>query len=199
MAKSEEPVIIKKYANRRLYNTGTSTYVTLEDLAAMVKAGEDFVVYDAKTNEDITRSVLTQIIFEQENKEGGQNLLPINFLRQLIRFYGDSMQMLVPRYLEVSLDSLTREQSKFREQISQAFGMGGFGAMEDQVRRNMEMFERTFAMFAPFARQGGQSAPDADKEKEGKPSGGSGDDINELKRQMEEMQKRLDRLGDKGE
>jgi polyhydroxyalkanoate synthesis repressor PhaR len=199
MAKSDEPVIIKKYANRRLYNTGTSTYVTLEDLAAMVKAGEDFVVYDAKTNEDITRSVLTQIIFEQENKEGGQNLLPINFLRQLIRFYGDSMQMLVPRYLEVSLDSLTREQSKFREQISQAFGMGGFGAMEDQVRRNMEMFERTFAMFAPFARQGGQggtSAPDADKEK---PSSGSGDDINELKRQMEEMQKRLDRLGDKGE
>lgn len=201
MAKSDEPVIIKKYANRRLYNTGTSTYVTLEDLASMVKAGEDFVVYDAKTNEDITRSVLTQIIFEQENKEGGQNLLPINFLRQLIRFYGDSMQMLVPRYLEVSLDSLTREQSKFREQISQAFGMGGFGAMEDQVRRNMEMFERTFAMFAPFARQGGLNqsgagVPDADKEK---PSSGSGDDINELKRQMEEMQKRLDRLGDKGE
>ena len=158
---------------------------------------EDFVVYDAKTNEDITRSVLTQIIFEQENKEGGQNLLPINFLRQLIRFYGDSMQMLVPRYLEVSIDSLTKEQSKFREQISQAFGMGGFGAMEDQVRRNMEMFERTFAMFAPFARQGGQTSPSApDADKEPKPSGG-GDDINELKRQMEEMQKRLDRLGDK--
>ena len=98
MAKSEEPVVIKKYANRRLYNTGTSTYVTLEDLAGMVKNGEDFIVYDAKTGEDITRSVLTQIIFEQENK-GGQNLLPITFLRQLIRFYGDSMQMLVPRYL----------------------------------------------------------------------------------------------------
>ena len=159
MAKSDEPITIKKYANRRLYNTGTSTYVTLEDLATMVKAGEDFVVYDAKTNEDITRSVLTQIIFEQENKEGAQNLLPINFLRQLIRFYGDSMQMLVPRYLEVSIDSLTREQEKFREQISQAFGMGGFGAIEEQVRRNMEMFERTFAMFAPFARQGAQSAP----------------------------------------
>ena len=103
-AKSDEPVTIKKYANRRLYNTGTSTYVTLEDLATMVKNGEDFVVFDAKTGEDITRSVLTQIIFEQENKEGGQNLLPINFLRQLIRFYGDSMQMLVPRYLEVSLE-----------------------------------------------------------------------------------------------
>jgi polyhydroxyalkanoate synthesis repressor PhaR len=202
MAKSEEPITIKKYANRRLYNTGTSTYVTLEDLAAMVKSGDDFVVYDAKTNEDITRSVLTQIIFEQENKEGGQNLLPINFLRQLIRFYGDSMQMLVPRYLEVSLDSLTREQAKFREQISQAFGMGGFGGIEDQVRRNMEMFERTFAMFAPFARQGGQSSPGApEPEKDTKPAGNvggtGGGDINDLKRQMEEIQRRLDRLGDK--
>ena len=149
---AEEPVIIKKYANRRLYNTGTSTYVTLEDLASMVKIGEDFIVYDAKTGEDITRSVLTQIIFEQENKEG-QNLLPIAFLRQLIRFYGDSMQMLVPRYLEVSIESLTREQEKFRQQMAQAFGVGGFGALEDQVRRNMEMFERAFAMFAPFARR----------------------------------------------
>src|SRR5882762_10648906 len=147
MAKSDEPVIIKKYANRRLYNTGTSTYVTLEDLAGMVKNGEDFVVFDAKTNEDITRSVLTQIIFEQENKEGGQNLLPIAFLRQLIRFYGDSMQMLVPRYLEVSIESLTREQEKFRNQMAQAFGVGAFTSLEEQVRRNMEMFERTFAMF----------------------------------------------------
>jgi polyhydroxyalkanoate synthesis repressor PhaR len=195
MAKSEEPITIKKYANRRLYNTGTSSYVTLEDLAAMVKSGEDFVVYDAKTGEDITRAVLTQIIFEQENKEGSQNLLPINFLRQLIRFYGDSMQMLVPRYLEVSLDSLTREQSKFREQISQAFGMGGFGAIEEQVRRNMEMFERTFSMFAPpFARPGGASSPEPDKTTPKSP-----DDIDDLKRQMEEMQKRLDRLSDKGQ
>ena len=200
MAKSEEPITIKKYANRRLYNTGTSTYVTLEDLATMVKAGEDFVVFDAKTNEDITRSVLTQIIFEQENKEGGQNLLPINFLRKLIRFYGDSMQMMVPRYLEVSIDSLTREQTKFREQISQAFGMGGFGAIEEQVRRNMEMFERTFSMFAPFARQGRLARPagadDAAKPVAGapKPAGG---DIDDLKRQMDEMQKRLDRIGDK--
>ncbi len=152
MAKSEEPVVIKKYANRRLYNTGTSTYVTLEDLAGMVKTGEDFIVYDAKTGEDITRSVLTQIIFEQENK-GGQNLLPITFLRQLIRFYGDSMQMLVPRYLEVSIESLTREQEKFRQQMSHAFGAGPFAPLEDQVRRNMEMFERAFAMFMPFARR----------------------------------------------
>src|SRR5436853_7106844 len=152
MTKSDEPVIIKKYANRRLYNTGTSTYVTLEDLASMVKKGTDFTVFDAKTGEDITRSVLAQIIFEQENKEG-QNLLPIAFLRQLIRFYGDSMQMLVPRYLEVSIDSLTREQEKFREQMAQAFGVSTFGPLEDQVRRNMEMFERAFAMFTPFARR----------------------------------------------
>jgi len=194
MAKTDGPITIKKYANRRLYNTGTSTYVTLEDLATMVKAGEDFVVYDAKSNEDITRSVLTQIIFEQENKEGGQNLLPINFLRQLIRFYGDSMQMMVPRYLEVSIDSLTREQQKFRDQMSQAFGMGGFGAIEDQVRRNMEMFERTFSMFAPFARQGAQGTTES--ESEAKPSAGTGTGIDDLKKQIEEMQKRIDRLGD---
>ena len=153
MAKSEEPITIKKYANRRLYNTGTSTYVTLEDLAVMVKKGEDFVVYDAKTGEDITRSVLAQIIFEQENKEG-QSLLPIAFLRQLIRFYGDSMQTLVPRFLEISMSSLTREQEKMREQVAQAFGASGFGTLEDQVRRNMEMFERAFTMFAPFRPHG---------------------------------------------
>src|SRR5258708_25596051 len=126
-AKSEGPVKIKKYANRRLYNTGTSTYVTLEDLATMVKNGEDFAVFDAKTSEDITRSVLTQIIVEQENKEGAQNLLPINFLRQLIRFYGDSIQKFVPSYLEVSLESFTREQEKFRQQVGQAFGAPPLG------------------------------------------------------------------------
>jgi polyhydroxyalkanoate synthesis repressor PhaR len=193
MANSSEPVTIKKYANRRLYNTGTSSYVTLEDLASMVKAGEDFVVYDAKTGEDITRSVLAQIIFEQENKEG-QNLLPINFLRQLIRFYGDSMQMLVPRYLEASIESLTREQEKFRQQLTQAFGATAFGPLEDQVRRNMEMFQRAFAMFTPFAKREAQGNNDTPP----RPAGGSGtDEIDDLKRQMEEMQKRLDRLGNK--
>jgi polyhydroxyalkanoate synthesis repressor PhaR len=190
MAEEKEPVTIKKYANRRLYNTGTSTYVTLEDLATMVKDGEDFIVYDAKTGEDITRSVLAQIIFEQENKEG-QSLLPITFLRQLIRFYGDSMQMLVPRFLEQSMQSLTSQQGKFREQMAQAFGGVGFGPLEDQVRRNMEMFEKTFAMFAPFAR--GQSKPSDDKPESG---GGSGE-MDELKRQLDEMQKRLDKIGGK--
>ncbi len=189
MAKPEEPIVIKKYANRRLYNTGTSTYVTLEDLACMVKNGEDFVVYDAKSGEDITRSVLTQIIFEQENK-AGQNLLPITFLRQLIRFYGDSMQMLVPRYLEVSIESLTREQEKFRQHLTQAFGVGPFAPLEDQVRRNMEMFERAITMFAPFARRESQTA---DAEKPASPSGG---EIDDLKRQLDDVQKRLDRLSE---
>jgi polyhydroxyalkanoate synthesis repressor PhaR len=188
MAKSDEPIKIKKYANRRLYNTGTSTYVTLEDLAVMVKAGEDFVVEDAKTGEDITRSVLAQIIFEQENKEG-QNLLPIKFLRQLIRFYGDSIQTMVPRYLEVSMESLTREQEKFRQHLTQAFGATPFGPIEEQVRRNMEMFERAFAMFTPFAKREAQSTA-TDKP----PRAG---DIDDLKRQLDDLQKRFERLSDK--
>jgi polyhydroxyalkanoate synthesis repressor PhaR len=192
--KAPEPVLIKKYANRRLYNTGTSAYVTLEDLAAMVKNGEEFIVHDAKTDVDITRSVLAQIIFEQENKEG-QNLLPIAVLRQLIRFYGDSMQMLVPRYLEVSIESLTREQEKFRQQMAQAFGVGAFSSLEDQVRRNMEMFERAFAMFAPFARRENQDSGTGESEKPLSKSG----DIDDLKRQLEEMQKKVDRLTDKGD
>src|SRR5207247_361582 len=175
-----------------LCNTGTGTNGTPEELAAIVKAGEDFIVHDAKTGEDITRQVLAQIIFEQENKEG-QSLLPINFLRQLIRFYGDSMQMLVPRYLEISLESLTREQEKFRQHIAQAFGGSPFGALEDQARRNMEMFERTFAMFSPFARREGQ-ASETDKTPR---SGGGKEEIDDLKRQMEEMQQRLNRLGEK--
>jgi len=195
MAEDKEPVTIKKYANRRLYNTGTSTYVTLEDLATMVKDGEDFVVYDAKSGDDITRSVLAQIIFEQENKEG-QSLLPITFLRQLIRFYGDSMQMLVPRYLEQSMQSLTSQQDKFRDQMAQAFGNAGFGPMEEQVRRNMEMFEKTFAMFSPFARpqQGKPASATPDKPA----SSGGGSDMDDLKRQLDEMQKRIDRMSGGG-
>ncbi len=195
MVKSEQPVVIKKYANRRLYNTGTSTYVTLEDLAAMVKGGEDFVVYDAKTSEEITRSVLTQIIFEQENKEG-QNLLPIAFLRQLIRFYGDSMQMLVPRYLEVSIDTLTREQEKFRQQMAQAFGVVSLGPLDEHVRRNMEMFESAFAMFRPFPLRDEKAG-----EGEGLPRSENAPrsvgEMDELKRKLDDMQKRIDRLTDK--
>ncbi|WP_407157070.1 polyhydroxyalkanoate synthesis repressor PhaR [Bradyrhizobium sp. STM 3557] len=185
MAKSDQPTTIKKYANRRLYNTGTSTYVTLEDLAAMVKNGEDFLVYDAKTGDDITRSVLAQIIFEQENK-AGQNLLPTTFLRQLIRFYGDSMQMVVPKYLEQSIDTLTREQEKFRKQIADTFSGTPFAPLEEQVRRNMELFQQTFSMFKPFAPTRGA------EEKTPEPAGS--DNIDDLRRQMKEMQDRLDRM-----
>ena len=149
MATDKQPTVIKKYANRRLYHTGTSTYVTLEDLAGMVRKGEDFVVYDAKSGEEITRSVLAQIIFEQENKEG-PNLLPVTVLRQLIRFYGDSMQALVPSYLEFSMDNLSQEQQKLREQMAQAFGPGAFQAMEEQVRKNMGFFTEAMRMFSPF-------------------------------------------------
>lgn len=199
MAKSEEPITIKKYANRRLYNTGTSTYVTLEDLATMVKNGEDFLVYDAKTGDDITRQVLAQIIFEQENK-AGQNLLPTTFLRQLIRFYGDSMQMLVPRFLEQSIDTLTREQEKFRTQMTQAFGgMGAFGPLEEQVRRNMELFERTFSMFKPFTAPRRAETPPAEKPVDD--SARSSDEMETLRRQMKEMQEKLERMSketDKG-
>lgn len=190
MGKNEEATVIKKYANRRLYNTGTSTYVTLEDLAGMVKAGEDFVVFDAKSGEDITHSVLTQIIFEQEGK--GQNLLPIAFLRQLIRFYGDSLQSLVPSYLEHSMGQLTREQEKFRSQLSLAFGgAASFEAMDEQIRRNAEMFERAVRMFMPFGGSPAETEPPA-RPDAGK--AGRADDLEALKKQLEAMQKRLDQL-----
>ena len=188
MAKSDQPTTIKKYANRRLYNTGTSTYVTLEDLAAMVKEGEDFLVYDAKTGDDITRSVLAQIIFEQENK-AGQNLLPTTFLRQLIRFYGDSMQMVVPKYLEQSIDTLTREQEKFRKQLASTLSGTPFAPLEEQVRRNMELFQQTFSMFKPFGARAGTG-----DDKNPEPASGDDDNIDDLRRQMKEMQDRLDRL-----
>ena len=162
MAKSEEPITIKKYANRRLYNTGTSTYVTLEDLAGMVKQGDDFVVYDAKTGEDITRSVLAQIIFEQENKEG-QNLLPINFLRQLIRFYGDCMQMLVPRYLEVSLEFADARAGEIppadgaglRRQRFRPAGRAGAPEHGD-VRKGVRDVRAVCAAWRPGPRPGGE-------------------------------------------
>src|SRR5438270_4021816 len=190
MAKSDQPTTIKKYANRRLYNTGTSTYVTLEDLAAMVKEGEDFLVYDAKTGDDITRSVLAQIIFEQENK-AGQNLLPTTFLRQLIRFYGDSMQMVVPKYLEQSIDTLTREQEKFRKQLTNTFSGTPFAPLEEHVRRNMELFQQTFSMFKPFVPQRSGSG---EIEKVPEPVVEDNGNIDDLRKQMKDMQDRLDRM-----
>ncbi len=192
MASSNDPITIKKYANRRLYNTGTSTYVTLEDLASMVKLGEDFHVVDAKTGDDITHQVLTQIIFEQENK--GQNLLPINFLRQLIRFYGDSVQSFVPKYLELSMGALTREQQKMRD------AMGPFGgaaapfqtAVEEQMRANVAVMERAFRMFTVFPGQtGDQPAAETPPAKDPK----SADDIDDLRREMAEMRAMIGKMG----
>ncbi|WP_428698822.1 polyhydroxyalkanoate synthesis repressor PhaR [Stappia sp.] len=203
MAKTTEPTMIKKYANRRLYNTGTSTYVTLEDLALMVKAEEDFVVFDAKSGDEITRSVLTQIIFEQENK--GQNLLPITFLRQLIRFYGDSMQNVVPSYLDFSISSLTREQDRMREQMSNALGSTAFDVIEDQVKRNAEIFDRAMRMFLPFGTgkegegEGGQAEQQSRSADPAKGSAAaSADDLDALKRQLADMQKKIDSIADGG-
>ncbi len=196
-AAPQSAVVIKKYANRRLYNTSTSTYVTLDDLASMVKGGTDFLVYDAKTGEDITRSVLTQIIFEEENK--GTNLLPINFLRQLIRFYGDSMQAFVPGFLEFSLDSLGKDQEKFRAQMMEAWGADPFKAMQDHAQRNMAMFSDAMKVFNPFAAAMGGAIPGAPGP--GKPAGApaeaSRDDLQALKDQLAQMQQKIDTLANK--
>ena len=148
-AESKAPIKIKKYANRRLYNTATSSYVTLDNLSQMVKNNLDFVVLDAKTDEDITRSVLTQIIVEEEAK--GTNLLPIGFLRQLIGFYGDSLQYLLPRYLDQSMASFVENQQQFRKQMQNAFGgMFSFPPLEEMGKQNLAFFERTMKMFNPF-------------------------------------------------
>lgn len=195
MAKDKETTTtIKKYANRRLYNTGTSTYVTLEDLAQMVKCGEDFVVFDAKSGEDITRSVLTQIIFEQENK--GQNLLPITFLRQLIRFYGDSIQNIIPTYLDFSIDSLVRDQEKLRGQMKNAFGPNPLDLMGEQVRRNTEMFEQAMRMFLPFG-SAGRPEGAAPRPPGPETAAPADSDFDTMRRQLDEMQKRLDKLSRK--
>ncbi|WP_411816631.1 polyhydroxyalkanoate synthesis repressor PhaR [Hyphococcus sp. DH-69] len=184
-----DAIVIKKYANRRLYNTATSSYVTLDFLAEMVKNGEDFVVYDAKSGEDITRSVLTQIIFEEESK--GQNLLPIQFLRQLIKFYGDSLQSFVPSYLEMSMDSFTKNQDEMRDRMRETFGAApGFSMFEDSVRKNMELYEQAMKMFSPLG-----PAYTPQKSAASAPAGKESDaDIDALKSQVEALQKKLDRL-----
>ncbi len=189
----ESPITIKKYANRRLYNTASSSYVTLDHLADMVKDGQDFVVYDAKSGEDITRSVLTQIIFEMEGK--GQNMLPIRFLRQLIRFYGDSVQALVPGYLDMSMESFAKHQNDFRKQITQAFGgAGALMGFEDQVRANMQLFERTMRMFSPFGAAGGVTGRETDPTS---PPAEKPAEMDSLKERLETMQRQLDELSKK--
>ena len=188
MAESERPkVVIKKYANRRLYNTAKSSYVTLDDLAKMVRAGEDFAVFDAKSGEDITRSVLTQIIVDEE--AGEQNMLPTKFLRELIRLYGDPLQGIVPSYLDAAMEAFRRNQ----EQLRRAFG--GTQALENfeqMARSNMELFERSMRMFTPFNPATPGSPPAAPRaEPEAKELG---DDLESLQRQLSEMQAQLERL-----
>jgi len=198
-AKSK-PVIIKKYANRRLYNTETSSYVTLEDLGEMVRSERDFLVYDAKTGEDLTHSVLTQIIVEEEGRTGS-NLLPIGFLRQLIRFYGHSIEQLVPKYLEFSLETLTREQEKYRKQLTDTFGAAAFEAMQEQARQNMVLFERAFAMFSPFVKPEESSTPEdtAARPKPDVSSAATSAEIAELRAQLTEVQAQLERLSKSSE
>jgi polyhydroxyalkanoate synthesis repressor PhaR len=194
---SKTPITIKKYANRRLYNTASSAYVTLADLAKMVKTGEDFVVFDAKTNEDITRSVLAQIIFEQEGIEG-QSLLPITFLRQIIRFYGDSVQALLPSYLEYSIDQFSGESTAMREAATRAFGHGpfapaSFSALQEMTRKNLAAFTQALGVFAPFA-GAKTAAPNGPAKPEAAPASA---DIDELRSQLTEMRRRLDSLTEK--
>jgi polyhydroxyalkanoate synthesis repressor PhaR len=212
-----ETVVIKKYANRRLYNTETSSYVTLEDLAVMVRGDRDFVVYDAKTGDDLTHGVLTQIIVEQESRGTGPSMLPIPFLRQLIRFYDDSMAKMVPGYLQFSLESLAKEQTKFRAQFANAFGnpTAAFDVYQDQVRKNMELFEQALSVWVaspngleakkpgdavssgPAPGQPGYQQPlpqvrsvPPTSEKRDSPR----DEIGELKSQLAAMQQRIERI-----
>ena len=214
MAEKKDHIVIKKYANRRLYNTATSSYVTLEDLVALVREEKDFEVKDAKTGADLTHSILTQIIVDEEAK--GQSLLPTNFLKQLIRFYGQGMHQYVPGYLELSLESLTRQRERYQEQ----FGSTAFETMQSQTRQNLAVFERSLAMFNPFSMPGlpgigltGDEAEDVlddmtDEEDaksppqkktgkstaKGKKATKDGGELSELQAQLAAMQKQLDSM-----
>lgn len=199
-AERREAVVIKKYANRRLYNTETSTYVTLDDLAAMVRSDRDFVVYDAKSGDDLTHAVLTQIIVEQEGRKDGQTLLPIPFLRQLIRFYDDSIARMVPSYLQFSMENFTKEQSRLREQFATAFTnpTAAFDFYQKQAQQNMAMFEQAMKMWGAFgaAASGpkgaaieGEAAA-AGSEQAGAPK----DELGELKAQLSAMQQKIEKL-----
>ncbi|MBV6633641.1 MAG: polyhydroxyalkanoate synthesis repressor PhaR [Alphaproteobacteria bacterium] len=183
--KDDAPITIKKYANRRLYNTATSSYVTLDHLSKMVKAGEDFVVYDAKSGDDITRSVLTQIIVEEESK--GENLLPTSFLRQLIGMYGENMQMLVPHYLEQAMQSFAKNQEQmgemFRDSMGGMGGMFGLKQMEELNKQNRAMFEQAMRMFSPTGMDDAGDKPAA--------KAGGGEDLDELNRKIDELQQQL--------
>jgi polyhydroxyalkanoate synthesis repressor PhaR len=186
------PVIIKKYANRRLYNTQTSSYVTLDNLSQMVRNGGDFIVYDAKNGEDITRSVLTQIIVEEEQK--GQNLLPIGFLRQLIGFYGNNMQWLLPRYLDYAMKSFTHNQDQLSKNVGASLGgIFPFGPLEEMGKQNVALFEKAMKMFSPFGPEGAEPAP-APAEAAPAPAPDTTQSIRELTERLNMLQSQLDTI-----
>ncbi|MEM1399095.1 MAG: polyhydroxyalkanoate synthesis repressor PhaR [Pseudomonadota bacterium] len=188
---ADAPVLIKKYANRRLYNTATSSYVTLDDLCAIVKEGQEFVVTDAKTGEDITRSVLTQIIVEEEAK--GENMLPVSFLRQLISMYGDNMQWMVPRYLEHAMHTFARNQDQMRDYVQGTMqGMFPFNSMSEMGKQNMAMFESAMKMFSPFPGDG--TTPPAANSQSPAPDSAKETDQGQAAAQIRELQHQLDAL-----
>ncbi len=194
-----QPTVIKKYANRRLYNTATSSYVTLDHLCQMVQEGIDFVVYDAKSGDDITRSVLTQIIVEEEGK--GQNLLPIKFLRQIIGLYGDSMQWMVPRYLDHMMESFSQNQERMRQSMQESFGgMFPFGKFEEMGKQNMTIFENAMKMFTPFENEsGGDTGPGQEAQPAAAPNSSSkaapeADTLDRLKAQVDLLQQQLETI-----
>lgn len=189
-------VVIKKYANRRLYDTSTSQYVTLDHLRDLVKNDTDFQVVDAKTGEDLTRGVLAQIIFEEESR--GASLLPVAFLRQLISFYGDSLQAVVPGYLQMSMNSFSQQQEELREQLTEAMSspQATMAMIEEQTRRNMEVFGETMRMFTPFAagmpgaERGAASTKPAAKDT-------GEEDLAAMRDELNTMREKLDKLLDK--
>jgi len=205
-AGASDPIIIKKYANRRLYNTQSSSYVTLEHLAQMVREGTDFEVRDARSGEDITRSVLAQIIFDEENK--GQHLLPIQFLRQLIGFYGDSLQSYLPSYLEMSMENFTRNQEDMRKKFTDAFSGRlnvkdvGVKDFEDMTRKNLQMFEQAMRMFTPFGGAGAppnaNAAPPPAASPAPSDNGARDEEIRDLKDQLASMREQIAQLAKKG-
>jgi polyhydroxyalkanoate synthesis repressor PhaR len=202
-----EKIIIKKYANRRLYDTSASAYVTLEHLSELTRQGKDFSVQDAKTGEDLTRAVLAQIIFEQENKKEG--VLPVSFLRQLIQFYGDNFQATLPAYLEMSMKTFNQQQEKWRDYMNTAVGEDKAKAFEEQIRKNMTMFEETMKFFAPFVPTGvpgtmpgmpGIAPATPPRSDESKPAATPAgvDAIHALQQQMMDMQRQLAQLANGG-
>jgi polyhydroxyalkanoate synthesis repressor PhaR len=186
----EGPVTIKKYANRRLYNTETSSYITLDNLSQMIRDGRDFRVVDAKSNEDITHNILTQIIMEEEGR--GKAMLPAGFLRQLISLYGDSMQSMVPQYLEASMDAFQRNQSQFRQMLEGAFTGGPF---EELHKRNMAMFEAAAGILTPGVKKEEAEPAPAPAPAKAQTNAQKDDEIAALKAQLASLQAKVDKLG----